>query len=794
MNTRRSSKTRIGGVVRSIGRTAAALLALAAVNSCDARDRTPTGANDSRPVQLSMAANVSAAPGAVVDASAEYTLAGSAPVRVGFDSLIVDTGGADSQLTLTADVSDCLAAASGGSCALNVRVRLKRNGVVLDETVRALTITPDVTEITLQPVELFEVSSVVITLPNVPPLELGDSVQLTAAALDRTNAAVPARNVVWSVTSGTSVTVSASGLLRTVFAGTSTVRATVGGRSQTLQVVVGPPSVAQLTMTPADTTVFVGGTVTYRVTARTSTGTVLTGVPVGFSSDNTTLASVSGSGVATALVAGQTTMRVQASGRGGAPVVASAILRINPLTIAVSPTSLSFDTEQNQPLPPAQNVAVTSLNGGNVGTLSLVTPIDTLLTATLNGSTVPTTLTIRPSRALAPGLNLTRNVVIRSSNPAVANVSVPVTITGRTPVATFGRFSGVVVNAANSAAIGQATVVIRTLANVLVDQVFTAGNGTWTSTSLASGTYNVTVSAPGFQTVTVLNQFLAGGPTIPVTALATIGLPSLSAGSGSIFGSVRNATTDNALDSVTVELRAGANNTAGAPIATTTTNNDGTYSFASRPSGTYTVRATKAGFSDGAVTVVVAGTTAVPPVVFLSPVGANVAWRFVLSWGSTPQDLDSHLTGPLAASANRFHVFFGDPGSLVASPFARLDVDVTFGFGPETITMSQQIAGVYRYYVYNFSAETPLSASNARVDVYQGNTLVRQYFPPQQSGLFWTVFEISGSTITPIGTIGDVQPAITLPGPRRRPDSAAAQAAAEFYQLGPWTWKKPVRR
>lgn len=793
MNTRRSISARLGGVVRSISRTTAALLALAALASCEARDGTPTGADGVRPVQLSMGASISAAPGAVVDAIAEYTVAGSAPVRVGFDSLIVDTGGADSQLTLTADVSDCLAAASGGSCALSVRIRLKRNGVVLDETVRALTITPDVTDITLQPVELFEVSSVVITLPNVPPLELGDSVQLSATGLDRTNAAVPARNVAWSVT-GTSVTVSASGMLRTVFAGTSTVRATIGGRSQTLQAVVGPPSVAQLTMTPADTTVFVGGTVTYRVTARTSTGTVLTGVPLGFFSDNASIATVSGSGVATAVVAGQTTMRVQASGRGGAPVSASAILRINPLAIAVNPTTLSFDTEQNQPLPPAQNVAVTSLNGGNVGTLSLVTPIDTLLTATLNGSTAPTTVTIRPSRALAPGLNLTRNVVIRSSNPAVANVSIPVTIIGRTPAATFGRFGGVVVNAANSAPIGQATVVIRTLANALVDQVFTAGNGAWTSASLASATYNVTVSAPGFQTVTVQNQFLAGGPTIPVTALATVRLPSLSAGSGSIFGSVRNATTDNALDSVTVELRAGANNTAGAPIATTSTNNDGGYLFASQPSGTYTVRATKAGFSDGAVTVVVAGTTAVAPVAFLSPVGSNVAWRFVLSWGSTPQDLDSHLTGPLAASASRFHVFFVDPGSLVASPFARLDVDVTFGFGPETITMSQQIAGVYRYYVYNFSAETPLSASNARVDVYQGNTLVRQYFPPQQSGLYWTVFEISGSTITPIGTIGDVQPAITMPGPRRRPDSPAAQAAAEFYQLGPWTWKKPGRR
>ena len=264
---------------------------------------------------------------------------------------------------------------------------------------------------------------------------------------------------------------------------------------------------------------------------------------------------------------------------------------------------------------------------------------------------------------------------------------------------------------------------------------------------------------------------------------------------GSIDGSVRDATTGDALNAVTVELRAGAYNTSGAPLATTTTNSDGQYVFASRLAGTYTVRAILSGFAEGNVFVVVTGGTVTAPVTFLSPAGTNVAWRFVLSWGSTPQDLDAHLTGPILNSAARFHVFFGDRGTLLAPPFAVLDVDEMSGFGPETITMSQQIAGVYRYYVNNFSGTPLLRSSTARVDVYQGNTLIRQFFPPQQDGEYWTVFELSGSSITAIGTIGSSIPAVTAPaiGPRRQVDSASDRAAAEWYQLSPWTWRKNKR-
>jgi hypothetical protein len=243
----------------------------------------------------------------------------------------------------------------------------------------------------------------------------------------------------------------------------------------------------------------------------------------------------------------------------------------------------------------------------------------------------------------------------------------------------------------------------------------------------------------------------------------------------------------------TVVLRAGANNLTGTPIATVQTTANGTYTFTAQPTGTYTVAASKTGFTPGSDTVTVLNVDVQAPFTFLSPAGSTIAWRFVLSWGSAPSDLDAHLTGPFPASAARFHVYWDSPGSATQSPFAELDVDARFGFGPETITLTQQIPGVYRFFVDNFSGESPLSASAARVDVYQGNTLVQQFFPPQQSGNFWTVFEINGSVLTPINVINSVLPQLRAPAEGlTRTNTKAAKALDELLSLAPWTWTKPT--
>ena len=126
------------------------------------------------------------------------------------------------------------------------------------------------------------------------------------------------------------------------------------------------------------------------------------------------------------------------------------------------------------------------------------------------------------------------------------------------------------------------------------------------------------------------------------------------------------------------------------------------------------------------------------------------------------------------------------------SPFAVLDQDATNGFGPETITLQQQIAGVYRFYVVNFSGAPEMRTSTARVDVYQGNTLVRQFFPPQQTGSIWNIFEINGAVLTPINTINSTEPALQAPASGLVRSNLRSEAAiADLMSFEPWTWLKP---
>ena len=78
----------------------------------------------------------------------------------------------------------------------------------------------------------------------------------------------------------------------------------------------------------------------------------------------------------------------------------------------------------------------------------------------------------------------------------------------------------------------------------------------------------------------------------------------------------------------------------------------------------------------------------------------------MLVWGQTPTDLDSHLVGPnsLSDTTSRFHLYFSnqivklsESGACVAD----LDYDDTTSWGPEIVTIHNNVPGVYYYYVYD---------------------------------------------------------------------------------------------
>ncbi|MDR6918946.1 hypothetical protein J2X66_005851 [Pseudomonas sp. 3296] len=127
----------------------------------------------------------------------------------------------------------------------------------------------------------------------------------------------------------------------------------------------------------------------------------------------------------------------------------------------------------------------------------------------------------------------------------------------------------------------------------------------------------------------------------------------------------------------------------------------------------------------------------------LSPVQENLdGLRVVLTWGKTPEDLDSHMIFP----GN--NIYFGRKNGTDA----ELDVDDIDSYGPETITLQKKHYGdTYVYSVHDFTNishpnSRQLSNSEAKVFVYMGQSLVRTYDVPQnRSGNLWTVFRITGS-------------------------------------------------
>jgi hypothetical protein len=138
-------------------------------------------------------------------------------------------------------------------------------------------------------------------------------------------------------------------------------------------------------------------------------------------------------------------------------------------------------------------------------------------------------------------------------------------------------------------------------------------------------------------------------------------------------------------------------------------------------------------------------------ITLVKQLGTDGVLRVVLTWGETPYDLDSHLTGPLAGSSDRFHMSFMD--EIPDNSNVNLDVDDTGSYGPETTTIVSYTDGVYRYSIHNYSNSTESGAieiynSPAVVSVYNSTGLVKTYTAPSTtatSGDTWVVFEINVS-------------------------------------------------
>ena len=252
--------------------------------------------------------------------------------------------------------------------------------------------------------------------------------------------------------------------------------------------------------------------------------------------------------------------------------------------------------------------------------------------------------------------------------------------------------------------------------------------------------YNIVVvtPAPGATATPALT------PTPTPTPQAT----PVPADSGTVSGTVIDATTGEGTNGATVTFRTES----GGVAATMDTDSNGSYEL-TLPVGNYTVEVTKAEYIvDSFDYMVTEGYQSAPNYV-ISPILADGAWRIVLTWGLRPSDLDSYMYGTLS-SGKRFEVFYEsscrnayDNDKLVCN----LDVDETEGYGPETITLYPQNDKPYYYFVerYVYSENGTLTTSGAQVKVYRGSTLMAVFDVPtdQGEGDRWNLFAIKNNEI-----------------------------------------------
>ena len=137
---------------------------------------------------------------------------------------------------------------------------------------------------------------------------VGQSQTISVTLKDAQGNTLTGRTIAWSSSNGTALTVSPSGTLQAVGVGSATVTATSEGKSASVTITVAAAPVApvaSVSVTASSTSLTVGQTTQAVATPRDGHGTALTGKTATWTSSAPNVASVSGTGVVTAVAGGQ---------------------------------------------------------------------------------------------------------------------------------------------------------------------------------------------------------------------------------------------------------------------------------------------------------------------------------------------------------------------------------------------------------------------------------------------------------------------------------------------------------
>ena len=392
--------------------------------------------------------------------------------------------------------------------------------------------------------------------------------------------------VSWNSSSAATATVSPTGLVSSLVAGTTTISASFAGVSQSTTVTVTAPTVASIAITPVGLTLGIGINQQFVATATYTDGTSsdLSG-GVTWSSSSPAIASVDGSGLATTLSAGTTTIKATLGSLTDSTdltVVAAHLVSIS-LTPAAQSIALgttqqftavgSFDDGSTQLLPSvtwsSSSTSIAAIDntglatGVGTGTASITAAsgsVDATASLTVTGASLISISVAPANSSMAVGTtrqftasgtfsdsstqDVSASVVWTSSNPAASAINssglaTSVSTGSTTITATFGPISGstgLTVSNAHLVSISITPANPRIAARTSIR--FTAA-GTFSDGSVATNLAGVAWKSSKPNIASIRGSGLAhgkkgGSVTISASASGVTGTTTLTVGTGTL--------------------------------------------------------------------------------------------------------------------------------------------------------------------------------------------------------------------------------------------------------------------
>ena len=354
--------------------------------------------------------------GRTADAAVNVIAVGDPTPRITPSSASVTVG---QSVTLTAEMIDAGGAPLPGvsfvwtTSNLNVAT-VSSTGVVTGTGVGSVAITATAqgrsatAQVAVTPVPISSVS----VSPSSASLQVGGTQQFTATPRDAASNVLTGRSCTWQSGNSSVVSIhSVSGLATAVAAGSTAIAAVCEGVfSGNVTVNVAAAPVASVQVTASVSALQVGQSVTMAATPRDAQGNALTGRAVTWSSTNAAAATVSSTGLVTAVAPGQAEIRATSEGITGS--AAMTVVQVPVATVSVGPptatlvagqsTTLSaVTTDANGSVLTGRAVTWSSGNAGiatvsQAGVVTAVAPGTVTISATSEGRTGTSQVTVVP--------------------------------------------------------------------------------------------------------------------------------------------------------------------------------------------------------------------------------------------------------------------------------------------------------------------------------------------------------------------------------------------------------------